>query len=176
MALNENILQQLQRYLDQDLNAEEAKAFEAELQSNEALAKELALHQEMQALLSDTPENALRKNLQDLSNNFQETPSSKSNPLRYLLLLLPLLLLAIWWVFMPAEINQTNPEIPTDLPIEEAKEGREVPISPFNDKPQLPSEVKEPEQKQEKQQIDTPKETQDNTPPPIALISHQILH
>lgn len=98
MNFDEHTYDQIQRYLDKDLNADELRAFEAELQSNPALSAELALHREMEVFLSDSDENALRKNLEILGEKSGQKEGSGGSWWKYGLLLIPILLVGIWWI------------------------------------------------------------------------------
>jgi len=72
MAFNEQTYQDIQDYLDHKMSPSAQQAFERKLSANEALAKEVQLHAEMQELFADTPENQLRKSLQVLSDEAEE--------------------------------------------------------------------------------------------------------
>lgn len=98
MALNEDKYREIQDYLDKNMTQEDLTQFENELKSDQDLARELKLHQEMETFLADTPENELRNNLQKLNKEAKEDNVQSDNSWRYLLLLIPILVLAGWWI------------------------------------------------------------------------------
>jgi hypothetical protein len=112
----------IEQYINGSLTDNELFAFETRLKLNQDLADEVAFQKEMHAFLQDAPINELRKNLQTLSEQYQEkkedrkawfwwlgsgsTPSQSlildwffASPQKILIWLLPLLLLVGWWLF-----------------------------------------------------------------------------
>ncbi|MFK7932656.1 MAG: hypothetical protein AB8G22_04050 [Saprospiraceae bacterium] len=104
MNFDEQTYQRIQRYLDAEMNAAEAAAFEDEVTANPELAREGRLSGAMEQLLAETAENELRKSLQQLkvqfANKNEEDDDDKGGGYwRFLLLLIPLFLIGIWqWV------------------------------------------------------------------------------
>jgi len=74
MDFDENLYDKIQAYLDKELSSAERKEFERAIAADENLAREVELHADMQELLSDTPENNLRKNLEKLSAEAIDVP------------------------------------------------------------------------------------------------------
>ena len=96
MALSEDTQRRIQDYLEDAMSAEERLRFEAEMRGDEELAEEVALQQEMEAFLAETPENDLRKSLQALGEQAED--DERPNNWWYLLSLIPLFG-AAWWLF-----------------------------------------------------------------------------
>lgn len=82
------------------------KDFEQELKGDDELQEEMALHQDMEELLSDSPENALRKNLNLLSGEVKEDRPNSSR--WYLLALIPVVLAIGWWLWPGSPETTTN--------------------------------------------------------------------
>ncbi|MEM9920391.1 MAG: hypothetical protein AAF990_20000 [Bacteroidota bacterium] len=133
MAKKEDIQKRVERYLEEELDSEERRQFEKDIQSDEALARELVLHQDMEELLADSPENELRKSLQQLSGQVEVEPAqASSGSVRYLYwLLLPLLLLLVWWfVGRPAaDPDISSPPPASDTPVQQEGTQEDVPES-----------------------------------------------
>lgn len=139
MALNEDKYGKIQDYLDKKLSREDLIQFENELKTDQDLARELQLHQEMEAFLADTPENELRKNLQELNQEVEEGKVKTGNSWRFLLLLIPVLLLMAWWISSQM-VKNTVPE--TAPPMEDVwieSEKKETSDDPAKEK-ELPEE------------------------------------
>ena len=141
MDFDETTYDLIDRYLNGELSGEELSAFEARKNSDSALAQEIEISATMKAFLSDSVENDLRKNLQELGEGFvieteevkkkaglwtwiQETIDQTLNmlappasPMRYALYLLPFLVaLGFWWMIFN---NQpTSPPIVNDPAID----------------------------------------------------------
>ena len=136
--MKEDALEKIQRYLDKAMNAEEAKAFEADLKADDDLNQELALHKEMTALLADSPENDLRKNLQLLNSQVKDEKENPNHLTKYLLWLIPVLLIAGWWFFKPdksgdqAKVEKTAPAPENNF--------RSAPSEPSVDKKETPEQ------------------------------------
>ena len=132
MNLPQDIQELLEQYLNGQLQGDALRDFEAQIAADKALAAEVAFQREMQAFLADTPENELRKTLQMLSDQVVEPkeeegrgwfwwlfPAGDSNvldwlfghPARHLAWVLPLLLVAGWWMFNRNGIEITDPPI-----------------------------------------------------------------
>lgn len=167
MSPNEEKQQRIQKYLDGAMSREEQAGFEDKLKADKDLAQEVSLQKDMQELLADSPENALRKNLERLNVEFEEKPDQPSNKLNRLLWLLPLLLLAGWWYFAnPVAQNKSDEETTetvTQTAPEETKSSQddEVPIP--ESLPETEPESREPKQtKQENLQKNRQKPSSEN--------------
>lgn len=99
MNLDEQLYEKIQQYLNNELTGKALQDFEAELQSNPNLAREVALHREMEDFLADTPENDLRKNLQTLNARFTDDTDKSEGDWKFLFLLLPFFLIGAWYVY-----------------------------------------------------------------------------
>ena len=117
--MKEDALERIQRYLEKEMPPEEIKAFETELKTNDELAQELALHKEMEDLLTDSPENDLCKNLQLLNSQVKDNKDNPNRLTKYLLWLIPVLLIAGWWFFNPTSTND-QPQVETTTPSPES--------------------------------------------------------
>jgi hypothetical protein len=127
MALNEEQYQRLERYLEGAMDPPERQQFEDELAGNEALAKELALYQDMKEMLADTPENELRKNLALLGDR-QHRPGSLFR--RLLWILVPFSLLAGWWYLGREADSASEPDqviIQGDTILEQPSDAQNTP-------------------------------------------------
>jgi len=134
----------IEQYLDNQLSGQALQDFEAKLATDKALAQEVAFQRDLHLLLADSPENELRKNLALLGEQVVE-PKKKEDkgvfwwlfpadggtnvfswlfgqPQRQLLWVLPLLVVAGWWL-----TNNNNPIKPNDIivGIDTLKEERE---------------------------------------------------
>lgn len=116
MDFNEHTYNKIQQYLDNELKGEELRAFEAQLRAEKELAAEVNLHQEMNHFLAETPENELRKNLDQLSRQFSTSPKKNNASSKYLLFLLPLFLLGGMGIFYLFHSN--NSTVQTTIPVE----------------------------------------------------------
>ena len=74
MNLPQDIQELLEQYLNGQLKGQALHAFEARLKTDEDLAKEVAFQREMHLFLAETPENELRKTLQQLSLQVTDSP------------------------------------------------------------------------------------------------------
>jgi hypothetical protein len=135
MLINEELYDRIQRYLDQEMSVEEARAFEGAMAEDEALAKEVALNRDMQAMLGKSPENELLTNLEILSGEVEDIPSSSGTSWRPLLWFIPVVLFIGWLVFAPGSDNdqesqvQTPVEQPENVPsLDESTSPEEAPI------------------------------------------------
>jgi hypothetical protein len=135
MLINEELYDRIQRYLDQEMSVEEARAFEGAMAEDEALAKEVALNRDMQAMLGKSPENELLTNLEILSREVEDIPSSSGTSWRPLLWFIPVVLFIGWLVFAPGSDNdqesqvQTPVEQPENVPsLDESTSPEEAPI------------------------------------------------
>jgi len=109
MDFDQHTYEKIEQYLAGELKGEVLQKFEKELKANIALSREVKLTKEMNQLLADTPENSLRKNLQFLSDQIQEDPNKSGNSFKFLFLLIPLFLLAGWWMLQPNDPTPTPP-------------------------------------------------------------------
>jgi len=82
MDHKEELNDDIERYLNQDLNSEELKKFQDQLASDDNLLEEVQFQGEMKEFLADSPENALRHNLQKLDAQSRANTSS-SGPNRF---------------------------------------------------------------------------------------------
>ena len=106
MAFDEEKHRKIEDYLDNRLKGESRKKFEEEMQADDQLSKEVDLHRDMEELLSDSTENALRKNLSLLAEEATKNPKNASNKW-VIVLLIPILLTVGWW-FLKGD-NDTSP-------------------------------------------------------------------
>lgn len=167
MALNEEQHQKIQNYLDEKLSQEDRSSFENEIKVDENLAQEVKLHADMKTFLSDTPENDLRKSLQKLNKQVTEEKIKPGNSWRYLLLLIPILLLVGWWASNGAGEDTVLPTEDTSVETEKAEETidpatEEVKELPTEDKAE---DVPPPTPQEQPQRIP---EKQEKTARPIA--------
>lgn len=72
MEFDENLHDQIDRYLNNKMSEEEAKQFEVKKNNDEKLLAELEMNAQMKEFLKDSPENKLRANLKKLSDEFVE--------------------------------------------------------------------------------------------------------
>lgn len=169
MTPNEDKYREIQDYLDKKLSQEDLSHFENKLKADQDLAQEVKLQEEMKIFLADTPENELRKNLQKLNQEVKEGPVKTGKSWRFLLLLLPVLLLTVWWVSSQMMKN-TVPE--TLSPMEDVlieTEEKETPNEPVKEK-ELPVEdkVEDPSPSVPKEQPTRGREKPAKTSRPIA--------
>lgn len=148
MALNEEQQQKIQDFLDKKLSQEDRSSFENEIKVDENLAQEVKLNADMKTFLSDTPENDLRKSLQKLNKQVTEEKVKSDNSWRYLLLLIPILLLVGWWASNRAGEDALLPIEDTSVETEKAEETTDP----------ATEEVKE---------LPTERKAEDIPPPPI---------
>lgn len=128
MAFDNHTQEQIQRYLDSEMSASEQEIFEKKLAFDEALAQEIALQKDIAGLLADTPEHALRKNLQTLSDQYQSS-SSSSRSWRNFLWLVPFLLIGGIW-FFNNYTNKNKEEVSIPVSSETLSTPNEPSISP----------------------------------------------
>jgi len=128
----------IEQYLNGQLQGEALQAFEQRLNTDKALAKEIAFQEEMHAALAETPENELRKMLQQLNAEVREVQVAKPNkkwwselfsmegnnnffdglfgiPQLRLAGLAAVLLMISWW-FSPLKTGNTDPPSIAVLP------------------------------------------------------------
>ncbi|MBX2874094.1 MAG: hypothetical protein KTR30_18395 [Saprospiraceae bacterium] len=137
MAFDEEKHRKIEDYLGKKLKGESRNKFEQDMLADEELSKEVELHRDMEELLSDSPENALRKNLSLLGQEVKTEPNRK--PSRWgFALLIPLFLAVVWWFWTEnsqlkdtntiPEIEEVKPAIPDeDL---ESEPSRDAPLTP----------------------------------------------
>lgn len=131
MNLTPTLQYLIEQYLDNQLSGQALVDFEEKLSMDKALAQEVAFQKDLHLLLADSPENELRKNLELLSAQVVLPKKKEDNrgiwwwlpnvgevngfdwlfgqPQRHLVWLLPLLLLAGWWI-----TSNSNPIEPKD--------------------------------------------------------------
>ncbi len=148
MEFDEQSYEKIEQFLAGELKGEALQTFKAALETDEALAEEVLLAREMNELLADSPENELRKNLQQLSNQISEDPIEKSfsdrYPYLYLLWWIPILTLAAWCYFNLGnnQSEEISPNIPHASPsIEQGGEVEQPPakINNIEDSSEKPS-------------------------------------
>ncbi len=169
MTPNEDKYREIQDYLDKKLSQEDLSHFENKLKADQDLAQEVKLQEEMKTFLADTPENELRKNLQKLNQEVKEGPVKTEKSWRFLLLLLPVLLLTVWWV---SSQMMKNTVAETLSPMEDVlieTEETKTPNEPVKEK-ELPVEdkVEEPSPSVPKEQPTRGREKPAKTSRPIA--------
>ncbi|MBK8968977.1 MAG: hypothetical protein IPM36_20360 [Lewinellaceae bacterium] len=109
MAFNDETYHQIQQYLDGLMTQAEREAFELEMAANPELAEEVQLNRDMQEFLADTPENALRKNLQTLSEQAAKQEKNRPARLWWWLLLVSVLALLLWWLIPGKPVTNSAP-------------------------------------------------------------------
>lgn len=136
MAFDEKKHQRIADYLGNRLKEDSRKQFEQEMQADDQLSKEVELHRDMEELLSDSPENALRKNLKLLGEQAETTSTRK--PSKWgVALIIPILLVAIWWFWGGTDSVQEDHVVP-ETEVEEPKPAvpnSELPLAPTEDSP-----------------------------------------
>ncbi|MEM8523298.1 MAG: hypothetical protein AAGG68_01585 [Bacteroidota bacterium] len=199
MAFNDKTYEQIHRYLEGEMSASEQQAFEQKIASNEALASEVILQRDIAEALADTPENALRQNLQTLSNQYEDA-SSNGRSWRSFIWLLPLFLVVGIWFFstssdekveeVPTTLTKETPNLPTEnsstsLEIDTSSIERIVPQQPEEKKIQTLDNQKSKNQKIPKEDsVKTPvyadktKPAANNTPiePPMIMAAPSLLN
>ncbi|MEL6720992.1 MAG: hypothetical protein AAFP82_19980 [Bacteroidota bacterium] len=199
MAFNSKIQEQIQRYLDGEMSASELQNFEQTIAANEDLAQEIGLQKDIANTLADTPENALRKNLQTLNERYQDQSSNGQSWKNFLWLLPLVLIFGIWWFGSSGEsnneaISNPNPTETLGIPTEPSNPPTEVDSSylkPTN--PQTPEETTPPTKEDQKDEApkapkkesskapvyaDKTEETKNNTPvePPMIMAAPSLLN
>ncbi len=154
MAISEETYDKIQRYLDGELTAQERAAFEQEMETDQELALEVALHTDMEELLADSPENELRQTLHRLGDEVDGVSTSTGRSLlpKWVWLLIPLVLFAGWWLLQPPLEEAPSTEDIMEQ-TETTGEGTEEEATEMQ---QLPQEIEEEEAIPE-----TPKKTQE---------------
>ncbi|MEO1516837.1 MAG: hypothetical protein AAFV95_17580 [Bacteroidota bacterium] len=155
MGKKEDIDKRIQQFLEGELNPEERQRFEQDAESDEELSREWTLHQDMEELLGESPENALRKSLQQLNAQADLPPPSdpSSSSSRFLwLLLIPVLLLIGWLALRDSSPDSQYKALPpmednTAPPKQENTNSPEQEEAPSTDPPiaNTPSDTDQPE-------------------------------
>ncbi|MEM9847855.1 MAG: hypothetical protein AAF847_08190 [Bacteroidota bacterium] len=133
MALDKDTQQQLERYLDRELTPQAQRQFEQRIAQEPAIAQAVQLHRDMEDLLGDSKENALRKNLEKLSHQFEDAPTENKPKRPYWLgiLLLVGIGTAVWYFSNNRAENpvSTNklPETENSVPLMESDEVEDDP-------------------------------------------------
>lgn len=173
MLINEELYDKIQRYLDQEMSVEEAQAFEEAMDKDQTLAREVALNQEMKAMLGESPENELLKNLDMLSSEVEDTPPASGTSWRSLLWFIPVLLIIGWLVFSPSDNNTSQQESKVEPVIEErtiAPAIEEVPVeSPSEEEPQEVEEQELEREETKKNITPAPSDKQKKVPPSLPI-------
>ena len=107
MELTPDIQERIDSYLNGNLTGAALQVFETQLAMDKALAAEVAFQREVKEMLADTPENALRKNLEAL-NQQVDIPKEKRRNWKWGLGLLPFLLVGAWWLSQAAASEETS--------------------------------------------------------------------
>lgn len=172
MRPNEKMYEKIQQYLDQSLSAEERTAFEQEMQSNDVLAEEVKLNQEMKEMLGNSSENQLLGHLEKLSREKAFQVKKTNNNWKYWLFLLPILVIlsGLWYGTRDSITSQTEQEEVVDKSQEEIIDATES-IAPEKEeiipgKPTEEEKVVPPTKPAPSQKKTPPKET---TSEPIAM-------
>lgn len=164
MTFSDETYEKIDRYLDRQMSPDEINDFEQELQANQELAAEVQLHADMKTSLADTPENQLRQNLQQLSDDFPDDEKPVSHfPKGWLWLLLPLLLLGAYWL-MPQNMTKDTQDIQEETPPPPNSE--QTRKAPPKEEPAPPSVPETTAPKEEK--TTPPSQTKVEEPQPIA--------
>ncbi len=141
MEFPQEIIELIEQYVNGQLKAESLERFEKLIEEDIVLASEVEFQKEMQAFLTDSPENELRKNLQMLSDQVVEPKKDDEkawfwwlfpaegttnvldwllgHPARHLVWLAPLLLVAGWW------LRPSDTALPVPVPY--------IAVLPFSD-------------------------------------------
>lgn len=157
MAFDEEKHRKIEDYLHHTLRGESRKKFEQDMQADDQLRKEVELHRDMEEFLSDSPENALRKNLRLLGKEASSSSTPKSNWWA-ITVLIPILLVLVWWSWSGRNDKQSPDTGAT--PIEE----KIIPTSPNEGVSPAPVQkppVDQPEREEAEPQPSTPP-----SPPP----------
>ena len=177
MDFDENIYALIDRYLNNELKGQELKAFEIRKKTDAAFAQEVEMSASMKDFLSDSPENDLRRNLQELNEQFvlePEKPKEKSgffvwldnlineftsvsSPLKLALYLIPILFLAGWWWFRTAPVEPVivhNPPVidtlKTNPVVDPEQEVFATPEQPIVEEPQNQDAIKKKKEVEQK--------------------------
>ena len=152
MAFDEEKHRKIEDYLHRKLKGESRKKFEQEMQADDQLSKEVDLHRDMEELLSDSPENALRKNLSLLGKEADRASAPKSN--RWAIaILIPLLLTIVWWFWTGSNSDQSpdNTTVPQEQKISPTSPTEELSPIPAQEPP-----VEQPKEEEVEAQPTTP--------------------
>lgn len=152
MALSEDTHIKIQRYLDQEMEEQERVAFEKAIKNDKELAGEVALHQDMETFLADTPENNLRKSLQILNEQVDKDDRPSGNWLKNLFWLIPVVLIGAWWVLTPGQSMDDT---------------RKAPDHTTEQSPTTPQKKTTPETETTEQVQPPPEETTEEDPVPV---------
>lgn len=150
MEWNEQTYHKIQAYIDNDLTLEAQAAFETEMDNNPALAREVTLSQDLQELLADTPENALRKSLYHLSEQVKEENRDKAATTHWWIWgILLLFVIGTSWLFYTK--NAEAPPVKAIdniqmLPSDKTENNKEANIK--NEAETVPTSPKEEEKKE----------------------------
>lgn len=110
MDFPQEVHETIEQYINNRLKGDSLRQFEAYVKKEPDLKKEIKFQREMKRFLSKTQENALRESLESLSDDVTDDPNDPAGftNWRFLMIALPLFLLAGWW-FMNS--NNEQPKI-----------------------------------------------------------------
>lgn len=109
MELTPDLQERIDNYLNGSLTGMDLQAFETQLAMDKALAAEVAFQRDLKEMLADTPENALRKNLEALNQQIEtDTSKEQGNNWKWRVGLLPFLFVGAWW-FSQATTSEVVP-------------------------------------------------------------------
>ncbi len=115
----EQLYEHIEAYLSGTLQEEQLRAFEEELRTNPELAREVDMHRQLEATLSDKSYVHFRKELDSVANAYRASEKrsvqAKKSANKWLIALtiFTLLLIALWWIFK-SKNNQDQPILPEE--------------------------------------------------------------
>ena len=168
MELTPELQELIEQYLNGQLQGQALRNFEQRIRDNQRLAEEVAFQQELHLFLAETPENDLRKKLQQLGDQVVE-PKEKENkgwwwwlfpvgeatnildwllgqPQRQLAWVLPLLLIVGWWLMPPkTTLDSADPivEVPKSDTARSQMAPPEILVDPIEPAPFVKEEQEE---------------------------------
>lgn len=172
---SDNKFEQIEKYLDGSLSQEERLRFEDALLENEALREEVEFQRNMETILANQPEDALRHNLQKLDEKYANPPNSFRKIWLGGLLFVLLIGLVLW--FLPDNstkqpsrvIEPVEKKIKEDIPKEElSKEIEKVPIETVEKEEKIEKEEPIKKQLTTPKQKSKPQQKKEVKPQPIA--------
>ncbi|MGB0862639.1 MAG: anti-sigma factor family protein [Saprospiraceae bacterium] len=125
--MNENQLENINRYLDNEMSVEERKAFEKQLRNDEELTEELEFYKDFHGY-AERRKPALRQDLSDFGDKYIIEPNKKKSAFSYWISIPILLLIAIVCYFLffqkdnPIQGNTVPTNTETQLPTNNSEE------------------------------------------------------